>query len=450
MQTVDSHSRSTEDCFTYLGILDDEVERYPFQTTIDQNYIFRSLLKSVFFGGPLLLNDGYLLQHSFCRGALFGDASHPLRVLIDEGFVAVVSLTNDLEESLEKRAVSGVETIKSALTGPDEAKVRKSLQGLSAHLNSRQLIFPWPKKDTGHGFYLTIQRCRGRSAEEIGLRTLTYDALQSIFSEFDKEMKQSTLSARTKWRDLAGKVIKDELPTSRFNAAFLEAMNLANEAYHYNFVTCLAPEIEFGIGVETQQSDTFDELVDIPDVTYATVSQMPAVRTPKIDLTKQGAQLRDFLLRGHKLHDLKQSFLRDQRLYVDGLVDRGWLTSTRDEYVRKIHEHFRTKVDITRYDQALSWVLLGTTSAGAWAAGLDTVAGTAVSALVLTAQQASAPSVLNKFKTRNVPIDLVKMADETLTQAVRQRVRKRQAISSVLLEDEKARALASNGRDVAD
>jgi hypothetical protein len=52
-----------EDGFNYLGTIDDVVVRYPWQFKINKKRLEHSLATQLINGRPIVLNDGYLLQH---------------------------------------------------------------------------------------------------------------------------------------------------------------------------------------------------------------------------------------------------------------------------------------------------------------------------------------------------------------------------------------------------
>src|SRR5678816_1781069 len=77
--------------WTYAGALDDMVVWYPWpKIRIGKKALDARLAYSVVTGTPFLLNDGYLLLNQACLEALRIENS-PLRVLLDEGYVRVLS-----------------------------------------------------------------------------------------------------------------------------------------------------------------------------------------------------------------------------------------------------------------------------------------------------------------------------------------------------------------------
>lgn len=432
--------------FTFMGLLDDQVEQFPFQSSVDAKYIYASLIKSVFFSGPLLIPDGFLLQHTLCREALFGSSSHPLRVLIDEGYLGILSTDQDLEASLRKRSEKGVKTISAALDALDAQQVKRVLRGLTRQLSERKQIFGWPTKDTGQCFWELMRSYRTRGPDDLGLHHLDLDTLNRIFDRFDEAMAQSTEAARTTWHDIAVDEIEKRTPNENRKPALVEAMRLANEAYHFNFATCLSPNFQQAIAVETRLSSNFDNLVDIPELDAERAVKIPQCPTPRIDLNSQGSLLKEFLLESYELHSLKKRFLLEQEAYILGLLDFQSLEATRDEYARKIGERFGLTSDMTRADAKLSWVLLTGTSVTSAAVDLSAATGTALSALALTTQQGAAPIIIRKMRARNITKDVLKYIDNVIFPETR-RVAAKNAATSVQIYQKEARRIAKGLRD---
>ena len=52
------------DTLVYLGTVDDVVLRYPWPgIAIDENFLVETIVDHVLFGAPLLINDGYIVNH---------------------------------------------------------------------------------------------------------------------------------------------------------------------------------------------------------------------------------------------------------------------------------------------------------------------------------------------------------------------------------------------------
>ena len=93
---------------TYVGTLDDVVERFPWQFDADINYFNQLLVRKAILGEKILINDGYLLNNCAARQAILNPSCSPLTSLIEQGFVRILSRNADLVSLPEKMADQGV------------------------------------------------------------------------------------------------------------------------------------------------------------------------------------------------------------------------------------------------------------------------------------------------------------------------------------------------------
>src|SRR5262249_31714465 len=147
--------------------------------------------------------------------------------------------------------------------------------------------------------------------------------------------------------------------------------NLANEANHYNFATCLSPQFDGQVLVETHNSPNFNHLVDIEDADLERLGKSPEFPTPRIDLKTHGAILKEFLLESYELYAIKRRFIAEQEAYIHGLLDLKALEDSRNEYARKIGERFGQQLNLAATDAKLSWVALSGVTAASTSAGLS-------------------------------------------------------------------------------
>jgi hypothetical protein len=79
--------------WTYAGALDDMVVWHPWpKIKVGRQSLHERLAYSVVAGTPFLLNDGYLVLNEACVKSL-EDEHSPLRVLLNAGYVRVLSRT---------------------------------------------------------------------------------------------------------------------------------------------------------------------------------------------------------------------------------------------------------------------------------------------------------------------------------------------------------------------
>ena len=85
-----------QQAITYLGSLDDVVQRYPWNITVDLTHFNQMLIRKALLGEKVIINDGYLLNHPCARQALLDPTSSPLKALIEANFVHIMSRSGSL------------------------------------------------------------------------------------------------------------------------------------------------------------------------------------------------------------------------------------------------------------------------------------------------------------------------------------------------------------------
>ncbi len=87
----------------YLGILDDFALRYdlPGACSKDINNLNQILLTQAFIGPPLLINDGYFVNHPAMRDAIISSESSPLTRLTESSFINILT-RNDGQKCPQK------------------------------------------------------------------------------------------------------------------------------------------------------------------------------------------------------------------------------------------------------------------------------------------------------------------------------------------------------------
>lgn len=341
-----------ETSLTYLGTLDDRVEAYPWANTksklLSAYYLRYTLMRHVLLGGPLILNDGYLIQNQLCLTALRSNADFGLRYLIDMGYVHVLTTGDDIVASLEARG-ENVATI-GAVTRSAEwrSELRPKLAEINRLLRSRRLHIQRPRHDTSEAFLVTMMRLRNRTATDIGLPTHMSDELTWIFEEFDSVTDSDRRSGkrsgpRSLWEQMLTRLVADGRISSEVRRRF---MNLANEAYHFSFATCIAADRPEAVGVETAISPALDEICDTAEVLAEDIVLLPRMELPAAISFTNPRKVHEILIPGHDLYQTKVQYLSDQALYLGGKVPRDHYESTLRLYGRRISEHFGKNIEL--------------------------------------------------------------------------------------------------------
>lgn len=425
---------------TYLGTFDDVVVRYPWPVAVSQAYLKAMIVRHALFGGRLLLNDGYLVSHPLAQAALLERFENPLFGLIDEGFVAILSTEQDILGSIDKRAESGVASFVALKRRTDWPALAQTLGPLSERLRRSGGFVPWPRRDMGSGFAAAMARARGpdpsrpRSRKELGLARTPKPMLRRVFAKFDEEASRSTEALRTKWE----RIVLDEAERRVWGdktAIRRELMGLANEAYHFNFGSCLSAEREEIVGVETRHSEAFDELLDVPAIDYELLEGFAPLRAPSHPAMYNGAKLRDFVAPGLASEVRKQAYLKAQSDYLARQIDARHYREASNEYAHYIAKYFGASYKSDKLSFGVSIALFAGTTAAGFA--LTNPQGAALGAVAFVAEQFVAPHILRKIsvaqierKTRGKPVSPKRWSP-------------RRALASVTIDKAKAQALVA-------
>lgn len=286
--------------FNYLGIIDDVVERFPWQFDVTDRRLEHSLVIQLLDGRPILLNDGYLCNHHLAQAAILERRSL-LWCLIDAGFVRVLARGGDrfgiheMPERMQEQVASFKTLVNSQTKGvPDWRIFRARLEELDAILRLRGHLISWPSFDAGSGLLVLAQRLKEQNSTpwSLGLGfKVRRNAFSSFLERFIERMSTNTAGARTAWEQLAEQYAANPDYTSRPEVFARGLMNLANEMYHYNFGVMLASEHAEPVSVETQTSPAFDDLLIKDNVVVADLPGLPRLRIPRSILGVPPAKL---------------------------------------------------------------------------------------------------------------------------------------------------------------
>lgn len=430
---------------TYLGTFDDVVQRYPWAAPVNEAYLRTMIVRHVLFGGRLLLNDGYLVMHPLLQRALVQGAKNPLLGLIEEGFLAVLSTQEDIVSSIDARAESGVQSFVALRKSSIWDDVAPTLNAVSNRLRERKLFLAWPRKDMGSGFAAAMLRARGpesavRPLTEIGLNGVPKQLADRVFSRFEETASRTTEALRTRWEEISREEVDRAFLLNR-GRAMRELMGFANEAYHFNFASCLSAERDETVGVETRYSEAFDELLDTPEIEYDKLRGFAPLKTPNHPALFDAAKLRDFIVEGYPSFRKKAAYLEAQTQFLNGRIDGKHFEDASKEYARHIAEYFGADYVADKQSFVVSLALFsGTTVAGL---ALTPVAGAALGAVVFVAEQFVAPHVLRKVSVRQIEAQVRRRRYDG------QRLSRQRVLASVMIDKGKAQSLVASLPDRA-
>lgn len=272
----------------YYGSIDDVVHRYPWKFKLTSQRLFHSMAAQVIDGRPLLLNDGYLVNHPVARSAVL-QKDNLLWALLEKGFVKLYVRGGEnynLQEMPER--MSHVESFRDLVgdrvPGVSWRELRRKLASVDKRMRDHGALVSWPNYDTGSGFKVLVDRINAKesSARSLGLGFLVRnETLREFLKRFRDRLESDPRGPRDQWEKLAKQISEDrrynvENPT-QFVAKF---MRLANEMYHYNQGVMLAATLNEPVSVETQTSAAFDDLLKIRDIGLEEVPSFPRLHVP--------------------------------------------------------------------------------------------------------------------------------------------------------------------------
>ncbi len=281
------------DGFVYLGTFDDVVQRYPWRFQVDDRYLRSTLARQAIEGRPVLLNDGYLINHPTLRLQLL-DRSSLLWELIDHGFVGIMSRgygrfgIHEMPERMQH-----IETFRRLIDGStgDWPKLRRRLEEVHRYAVDNDRYQRWPAFDTASGYSVFAQRLLRSTPTSLGLRGLiNRNNLHGFLGTFIEELSgPGKRGPRDQWEALAKDLANDPDVTNQPKEFVNAMMRLATEIYHYNIGVGLAATYDVPIAVETQASAAFDDLLIDPTIVVEDAAEVP--RIPHLKLPAAFADL---------------------------------------------------------------------------------------------------------------------------------------------------------------
>lgn len=439
---MDNGNVQAEEALTYLGTFDDSVARYPWNISIDDDYLEQTIARHVVLGDKLLLNDGYLVMHRLGRKSLLEGSNSLLFNLLADGFVRVLSSDHSIAASIRKRAESGVAEHNNLLNSPDWPDLQRRLDWISDRQAKNGYFHPWPKKDMTHGFVQAIERCRGRTPSQLGIDTVPAGTFDRVLDELQRSLRTDHGAARTKFEQSVRTVVQNTDGLGNPQEIVKQCMWIANEAYHNNFATCLSTDdSKIVYGVETRQSRAFDELYDTTEVAAKRLEAFQPIGWPSHPAFKEPERLRSFVVPGPAM-DAKARYLHAMNAYLSGdaSIDTYEYQQARDDYIAFVSRHFGEKWEAGSLRFQVSVMLFGLSALADLL--VSPVPGMATSGLLFYAEQKMSPMLIKKLAIKDVQDSInYGRLDGSDNQAF-QRLKKSGVLASVSLDVSKARELS--------
>ncbi len=316
-------NNAIDETMTYVGTLDDAVQRYPWKFRLDERQLDHLLTVELIHGNPLLLNDGYLLLHPLCRAALKNEDGL-LWHLIRAGFVRVMHRGGDafglheLPSKMAPKVSSFARMLGGSVDDISWSELRPRVERLDQLLRNNGHLIPWPGYDATSGFLaLTRHLCERRiTAGHLGIARGT---IENAPSEFLRRVvdciSENPYAARTQWEQLAKRYANSPKYTKRPHQFMRATMNLANEIYHYNMGVLLSAEHDVRVSVQTQVSSAFDDLLAPSQTTVAPneLDEVVILRVPPSLASVDAHRLVSILTPGSRLFEARQKWISLRR-----------------------------------------------------------------------------------------------------------------------------------------
>ncbi len=336
---------------TYSGLLDDVVARHRITPDIDGEFFNRSIVRSVFFSGQILINDGYLVNHPAALEQLKNENSL-LRTMVKNSFVKVLARQPDAENfsrNPERMAAKNVESFQRLVAQTDWPEIRERLRRWADGLYLYNMVDRWPDIAMHVGFRKLFGRIFDKTLDDLGLGHVGPFDMESFQRRYEQhesfEMAPRTaVEQAVLAMEAAGKIGPD---------AVVAIMNIANQCYHYNFAMCLSRQRGRPVVADTTIGRAFEDILDLDDVVEADLSKVPVLSIPKGFPTDNGALFDRLLDPTSELSKAKINFLgsieaifkRARFLVNDDRSQR--LREAAEEYRRHLADYFSRRLGIS-------------------------------------------------------------------------------------------------------
>ena len=328
---------------TYTGLLDDVMLRYADDYAGEQ-FFNKMIVKNIFFGGGLYFNDGYLVNHPTARSHLYNPDSL-LRVMISNNFIRVLTRAPspaNLAQMPEKMAKDGNNSFQSLVASSEWTDFKPLFETIANAVFFTGNQRPWPAIHMSYGFTKLMSKALQAKPDDIGLTLLTEDEIRFLYDTF-MASDPANANARNSLEEAARGVMAKTRNGDSFRQAMRQIMNIANQAYHYNFGLALTDEEETGVAVDTTLGRAFDELLETREIDKGQLNDIPLIQIPDNLPFDNGDLFRPFLDPTHPVSQAKFTYLQKLKLVLgpdpQGLSDaKKDVVAATDEYLNRIIE----------------------------------------------------------------------------------------------------------------
>lgn len=323
--------------FSYCGLLDDKVAEFD-DRFADPDLFNRLLVKSLFFGGGLYINDGYLFMHAAARRQMQNPNSVLCRML-EYGFARILTRTDNLEQLIGLIDNSTIPSHQGFAASAEWPALRKRWELICSTAWRGGKVTFWGAPRNHKIQAKLYERQLSRSPDELGLTCDRHvlervrDQLFSTVNQAANDLNPYARQARTRYEKACrNAAFSSRLPTDVQKHQLCELMRLGNECYHYAFGASLSWQQSTSVAVDTLMSSAFDKLIIRPQIDFRKLESMPSFGIPvHVDLT-QGDRLIPLMDHTSTVFRAKVDFLQN---LLDGerlqeTPNNDWINTARD------------------------------------------------------------------------------------------------------------------------
>jgi hypothetical protein len=324
-------------------MLDDVMFRYS-NNPEGRDFFNKMIVKNIFFGGGLYLNDGYLTNNKIARELLL-DENSMLRIMIRHKFIHILSKASSPEgliEMPERMAAQDNEYYRRLVKSEDGTKWEDFKPQFRDVVQSATLR-SWPNRDMSFGFTKLMEKAFEKTPGQLGIaRHITKDEWKSIRDGFlRREPKKS--GPRDKLEKAAAEILKNR---SDYDVAMNAVMTIGCQAYHYNFGLALTFEEPNGVAVDTTIGAAFEGFLEIKEVERTQLDEIELLSFPKNISFEDGRLFEAFVDPSEAIWRAKQRYLSTLQGLISSENSSDYeslgqeLRDATDEYANRIIEHF--------------------------------------------------------------------------------------------------------------
>lgn len=354
---------------TYTGLLDDAFIRYAGNYATEA-FFNKMIAKSVFFGGYLYINDGYLINHPLARRYLQNDDSL-LREMLYAGFVRILTRTQKVDDLVALPEIMGESdnrTFKEFLHSDEWPRFRPTWELLADYVYDTNQVERWPRYDMTQGFVKLLTPVWKSSVASLGFRSVTDGELTDLRSEFDKSSPTQG-NARDKFEKAAAKKFGFSLSQPQ-NASLesqhkmAEVMRVANEVYHNNFGMMMTlRDGDRAVAVDTTLSASSDNIHQTDQIFRGQLDNIELLRLPENIPFEDGSWFHPFLNHTHQVGQAKLQYISSLtdivRAVTNGLSQEQIIAKKKEvneatrQYFARVREKLIKRFGQTYADEAL-------------------------------------------------------------------------------------------------